>query len=62
VLVSVDRDQCEYRFEWPTAVVCKSSVMIPRTGCKFVDQEADVSFDLSILTTNGNDIQVRRNV
>jgi len=62
VLVHVDRGQCEYQFEWPTAVVCKSSPMIPVTGCKFVDREANVSFDLTVLARNGNDIQVHLHV
>ena len=62
MLVLVDHDQCKYLFEWPTAVVCKSSTTIPDTGCKFVDKAANVSFDLSVLTANGNDVQVRCNV
>ena len=58
MLVAVDDVMCEYRFEWSTAVVCKSSPLTPDTGCKFDDKEASVSFDLSILSSNNNDIQV----
>jgi len=59
VLIAVDHDECEYRFEWPTAVICKSSLVKPDAGCNFVDKEANVTFDLSILTPNGNDVHVR---
>jgi len=62
MLVAVDHDNCEYRFEWPTAVVCKSSLVKPDTGCKFVDKETGISFNLSILTSNRNDIQVHSDI
>ena len=58
MLVAVDDIMCEYRFEWSTAVVCKSSPLTPDTGCKFDDKEANVSFDLSVLSSNNNDMQV----
>lgn len=59
MLVHVNTDQCEYRFEWRTSVVCKSSEAKLDAGCNYVDKEANFSFDLSHLTSNGNDIQVR---
>jgi len=59
VLVAVDHDKCEYRFEWLTAVVCHSTLVKPDTGCNYVDKETNIAFDLSILTSSGNDIQVR---
>lgn len=62
VLVAVDHDNCEHRFDWPTAVVCKNSLVKPDTGCKFTDKEANISFTLSVLTPNGNDIQVHCNI
>jgi len=58
VLVAVDHVNCEYRFEWPTAVVCASSLVKPDTGCHYIDEEANVSFNLSVLTSNGKDVQV----
>ena len=58
MLVAVDREKCEYQFEWPTAVVCASSLVTPDTGCNYVDKEANVTFNLSILTSDGKDVQV----
>jgi len=58
VLVAVDHDKCEYQFEWLTAVVCKTSLVRPDTGCVYVDKETNVSFNLSSLTSSGKDMQV----
>jgi len=61
MLIAVDDVKCEYWFNWSTAVVCKSSPVKPDIGCKFDYKEANVLFDLSILSSKANDIQVHSN-
>lgn len=47
--------QCQYRFDWPTNILCpEHAIDLRPASCGVYSNETNVEFDLKSVTANGN--------
>ena len=52
MLMAVNKESCEYVFEWSTYLVCEQSAPEINSDCKYTDDRTKITYDMSALSSD----------